>query len=177
MMLLYCSRAVRALRPVLRRVARRRVALTATQDWEKLGIGDKLVEAVGALGLDAPTDAQRDAIPLDCVPAAAPVAAVSCCILRRRLVGGQRLHEVGLDAQRPEHLGLAREDDDVLVVQRAALDVLEGRGADDGAQVDGGAAALPQVHLVDLGRLAPTAVRTNAGRRRLGVSASLYLRT
>ena len=63
MMLLYCSRAVRALRPVLRRVARRSVALTATQDWEKLGIGDKLVEAVDAMGLDAPTDAQRDAIP------------------------------------------------------------------------------------------------------------------
>ena len=63
MMLLYCSRAVRALRPGLRRVARRSVALTATQDWEKLGIGDKLVEAVDAMGLDAPTDAQRDAIP------------------------------------------------------------------------------------------------------------------
>ena len=63
MMLLYCSRAVRALQPTLRRVARRRVALTATQDWEKLGIGDKLVEAVDAMGLDAPTDAQRDAIP------------------------------------------------------------------------------------------------------------------
>ena len=63
MMLLYCSRAARALRPALRRVARRSVALTATQDWEKLGIGDKLVEAVGAMGLDAPTDAQRDAIP------------------------------------------------------------------------------------------------------------------
>ena len=63
MMLLYCSRAVRALQPALRRVARRRVALTATQDWEKLGLGDKLVEAVGAMGLDAPTDAQRDAIP------------------------------------------------------------------------------------------------------------------
>ena len=42
---------------------RRRVALTATQDWEKLGIGDKLVEAVEAMGLSAPTDAQRDAIP------------------------------------------------------------------------------------------------------------------
>jgi superfamily II DNA/RNA helicase len=63
MMLLYCSRAVRALQPTLRRVARRSVALTATQDWEKLGIGDKLVEAVDAMGLDAPTDAQRDAIP------------------------------------------------------------------------------------------------------------------
>jgi superfamily II DNA/RNA helicase len=63
MMLLYCSRAVRALQPALRRVARRSVARTATQDWEKLGIGARLVEAVDAMGLDAPTDAQRDAIP------------------------------------------------------------------------------------------------------------------
>ena len=67
MLCLRGARALRAgLRPALRRAAaapRRRVALSATQDWEKLGLGDKLVEAVGALGLDAPTDAQRDAIP------------------------------------------------------------------------------------------------------------------
>ena len=65
--MILCLRGARALRagvrPALQRAPRRRVALTATQDWEKLGIGDKLVEAVDAMGLDAPTDAQRDAIP------------------------------------------------------------------------------------------------------------------
>ena len=65
--MILCLRGARALRagvrPALQRAPRRRVALTATQDWEKLGIGDKLVAAVDAMGLDAPTDAQRDAIP------------------------------------------------------------------------------------------------------------------
>ena len=65
--MILCLRGARALkaglRPALQRAPRRRVALTAIQDWEKLGIGARLVEAVDAMGLDAPTDAQRDAIP------------------------------------------------------------------------------------------------------------------
>jgi len=63
-MLLSCLRAGRALRPALRAARPRRgLALTVTQDWEKLGIGEQLVEAVTAMKLDEPTDAQRDAIP------------------------------------------------------------------------------------------------------------------